>query len=64
MLIDLCGPDTIIYSASELRNKDAWDLFYDAITQFFDAERVDKKLLPQFEETQYINVFLMTKKKK
>lgn len=58
----LCGPSTIVYSASELRNKDAWEQFYGQITKTFDSEKVMQSDLPQLEGIEFINVFIMKKK--
>lgn len=61
-LVELCGPKTEVYSASELRNKDVYEVFLNGVLKFFDAKRVTKEELPKFDEVEHINVFVLTKK--
>lgn len=62
-LNELCGPNTKVYSASELRNQDVYDLFLTGVSKYFDAVRIGKDQLPKFDEVDHINVFMLTKKK-
>eukprot|EP00026_Physarum_polycephalum_P014951 Phypoly_transcript_15522.p1 GENE.Phypoly_transcript_15522~~Phypoly_transcript_15522.p1 ORF type:complete len:233 (+),score=21.87 Phypoly_transcript_15522:124-822(+) len=61
-LNQICGPDTQVYSASELRNQDVYELFLTEVSKYFNKVRIEKTDLPKLDEVENINVFVLTKK--
>lgn len=61
-MYQICGPDTLIYSCSELRNVDVWKTFLSEASKLFDCTKIPTSDLPDMDGVDNINVYTMKKK--